>query len=401
MKKKIIIYINQICLRGGVEKVFYTLINNLTPDKYDITILTTVAYISDDLKIGIYDDTIKRYFFYFDEFSKNFFVRQLQKLYNKIAPFFIDRIIKSKKWDIAIAAQEGMYAEYIAKISAHKKYLWIHNDMHQITTKNFKTKTAEKKCYDSFDKVICVSEDVKQSMLDIFGTMNNLCVKYNPIDTIEIDLKSKENIAETPANHPLFVSIGRLAHQKGFDRLLPIVKKLNDEGYIFEVWIVGEGVERKNLEDYIKMHNINNVTLLGYRANPFAYIKLADWIICTSRFEGFNTVLQESIYLQKPIITTNNAGAHELLGNNEYGIIMPNTDEDIYKGLKHILDNPNLQNYYSNKAFERKSFIALKDRIQKIEVIRGFIINHNGPKIVCLYWLLKFRFTNIKIKSLY
>lgn len=368
MKKKILIYINQICLRGGVEKVFYNLINNLPENKYDITILTTVAYISDDLKIEIYDKQIKRYFFYFDEFSKNFIIRQFQKLYNKIARFFIDKIIKKQKWDIAIAAQEGMYAEYISKITAPKKYLWIHNDMRLISTKNFKSKKDEKKCYNTFNKVICVSEDVKQSMLDVFGEMDNLCVKYNPIDTNEIDLKANEDIRENPKSRPLLVSVGRLAHQKGFDRLLKIVKKLNTDGYDFEVWVVGEGAERKNLENYIKTHNIYNVKLLGHRTNPFTYMKNADWVICTSRHEGFNMVLHEAIYLEKPIITTNNAGAFELLGNNdEYGIVLENRDDAIYHGFKRILDTPDLQNHYSIKAAQRKSFVSLKERIQKIE----------------------------------
>ena len=118
--KNILIYINQICLRGGVEKVFYNLINSLDMTKYNITILTTVAYLSDDLNLDLYKGKVKRYFFYYDEFSDNFLYKQYQRVYNKVAPKIVDKIIKSKKWDIAIAAQVGMYAEFIKNVNADK-----------------------------------------------------------------------------------------------------------------------------------------------------------------------------------------------------------------------------------------------------------------------------------------
>lgn len=368
--KKVLIYINQICLRGGVEKVFYNLINNLDKDKYDITVLTTVAYLSDDLKVDIYKGRIKRFFFYYDEFSDKFLYRQFQRIYNKIAHPIIDFIIKHKKWDIAIAAQEGMYAKYIQNVFARKKLLWIHNDMNLINTKCFASLLKEKECYETFDHVVCVSNDVKNSMINKFGDMQNLCVCYNPIDTFEIDIKKNEKIdIQRKIDIPLFVSVGRLCEQKGYDRLLKSVIKLNSAGYKYEIWIIGDGVLRNEIESTIKDNNINNVKLLGHKTNPYSYMTQADWIICTSRHEGFNMVLHEATYLEKPIFTTKNAGAVELLGDSEYGIVINNDDNEIYNAFKELLDNKELTAKYKTQITKRKDFISLKNRISNIEQI--------------------------------
>ena len=54
--------------------------------------------------------------------------------------------------------------------------------------------------------------------------------------------------------------MGRLVPQKGYDRLLPIIKRLKDEGFRFSLNILGEGTDREKLEQYIKQHHLENVS---------------------------------------------------------------------------------------------------------------------------------------------
>mgnify|MGYP000977786157 CR=1 FL=1 len=369
-KKKILIYINQICLRGGVEKVFYNLINNIDISKYDITVLTTVAYLKDDLKINIYGDKVKRYFLAYDEFSSHFMERTYERIYNKIAHNILRTYLSKQHWDVAIAAQEGCYAKFIADVNADKKLLWIHNDFNETdwSKKYFNNRREdEAKCYNEFDNVICVSESVKNSIERTLGLSDNLCVCYNPIDTKEIDEKVGEKVSEKRPKELLFLMVGRLSYQKGYDRVLKAVNELNKEGYNFNIWILGDGEDRGSIEEYIKINKINNVELLGNKKNPFPYMKMADCILSTSRFEGFNTALQEAAYIGKPIITTECAGAKELLGDSEYGIVMKNDDDEIYRTLKIVLDDNKIILNYQNKVREIKKFIDINQRIKKIE----------------------------------
>ena len=369
MKKKIFIFIHQCALRGGVEKVFCNLLNNLPTEKYEITVLSYVAYLRDDLDMQIYPSNVKRRWLYYDEFSPNGIRRFIQRLHNHIYPHFCRLWLRFQKFDTAIAAQEGMYADYVNKyVHADKKLLWIHNDISicHWTEQFFKNSDCEALCYRAYDRVVCVSEDVKESMIKTFGAMENLMVCYNPIDTNEIDQK-KDLFSLSHPDCPLFVAVGRLAEQKGYDRLLRICKKLYDEGFHFCVWILGEGEKRTELEQYICENGMTQIILMGNQSNPFPYICEADWIICISRHEGFNMVLHEAVWCGTPIITMKNAGAHELLGNSEFGIITENSEQAFYLVLKSVLSDSSIHEHFQKAVAERKRFVDLKSRITAIE----------------------------------
>ena len=367
-KKKIFIYIHQSCLKGGVEKVFFNLLNNLPQDVYEITVLSHIAYLSNDIYENLYPNNVRRKWLYYDEFSSKFFSRLKQRLHNKLMPLLYPLFLRFNRFDTAIAAQEGMYADFIIKkVKADRKLLWIHNDISicHWTQAYFGSTAKEKECYQLFDQIVCVSESVATSMRTVFGNLSNLCVCYNPIDTAEIDQK----LATTDIrrdNLPLFVSVGRLVDQKGFDRLLRICRRLNEEHFKYRVWIIGEGQKRSELEEELSQGGLENVELLGNKSNPFPYMKCADWVICTSRHEGFNMVLHEAVWCGTPIITTNNAGAVELLGDSKYGIVTENDDDAFYRAMRQVLSDQTLLSHYKEAVQQRRSFIDLPSRVAAI-----------------------------------
>lgn len=369
MKKSVFIYIHQGILKGGVEKVFHTIINNLPPTDYSITVLSVMGYLADDFESKLYPKEVKRYCLMWDEFSRTNIVKRFsQKLHNRFFPWYFKQVLKFRKFDIAIAAQEGLYAKFVIdNVTASKKFLWIHNDIKKChwTQKQFDNKSDEAAYYRKFDNVVCVSQSVAQSMNELFGKMDNLCVCHNPIDTTEIETKLQATCPPRP-DCTWFLCVGRLALQKGFDRLVKVCKRLNDEGYKYQVTILGEGDERQPLEILIKNLEISNIHLAGNKDNPFIYMKSADWFLQTSRHEGFGLALYESAYCGTPIITTDVAGAKELLGNSEYGIITENSEIGIYHAMKSVLDNPDIQLHYKNAIKKRASLITLQKRIEDI-----------------------------------
>jgi len=370
-RKKVFIYIHQCILKGGVEKVFCNLLNNLPVEKYDITVLSHIAYLNNDLNAGLYPSNVRRRWLYYDEFADHGWMRLRQRLHNYIMPRFYPKWLKLQHFDTAIAAQEGMYATFIDQnLRAKNKLLWIHNDMRLChwTRREFGSSEAECACYRRFSKVVCVSKSVAESMEAVFGRMDNLCVCYNPIDTNEIERKISEFQVERDTV-PLFVAIGRLAEQKGFDRLLRICRRLNKDGYNYQVLILGEGEKRGDLEAELAKGGLENVRLLGNQPNPFPYMKAADWLICTSRHEGFNMVLHEAIWCGTPIVTTDNAGTRELLGANTYGIVTPNEEDAFYEAMCRILQDGSLLQHYRTMVSKRQNFIDLPGRIDAIEKI--------------------------------
>lgn len=367
-KKKLFIYIHQCILKGGVEKVFFNLLNNLPKDQYDITVLSYIAYLTDDIYAGLYPENVRRVWLYYDEFAPKGFRRLRQRIHNFLMPRLYPLWLRFRRFDTAIAAQEGMYARFVdEKVRADRKLLWIHNDMSicHWTQKEFGSTEAEKACYDRFDRVVCVSRSVAESMQSVFGPMDNLCVCYNPIDTAEIDQK-KNAFTVDREEAPLFVAVGRLADQKGFDRLLRICSRLNADGFDYRVWVIGEGEDREKLEAQRRNSNLENVRFLGKKENVFPYIKVADWLICTSRHEGFNMVLYEAAWCGTPSITTDNAGTKEFLGDSQYGIVVPNDENAVYETMCRILSQPELHPKYKHAIKKRKAFIDLQERIAQI-----------------------------------
>ena len=162
--------------------------------------------------------------------------------------------------------------------------------------------------------------------------------------------------------------MGRLVEAKGYDRLLNIHKRLIDEGIIYELIIVGGGLEYDKYRKFILDNELEEtVYLLVNRTNPYKYINKSDLFDCSSRWEGFSTVISEAVILKKPVLTTRVSGVSELFLDNEYGLIVDNDEEGLYQGLKLLITNKELLNHYKEKIIERSKFFDTKKAVKGIE----------------------------------
>ena len=145
-------------------------------------------------------------------------------------------------------------------------------------------------------------------------------------------------------------------------------RKLRDENYCFELWILGEGEEQLYLEEMIRKYRLNDqISLTGFILNPYPYIKDADILVCSSRYEGMSTVITEGLILGKAIVTTDCTGMQELLGDSEYGLITEESTEALYFGIKQMLDRPELIVVYSQKAKQRGDVFKKQGTIEGTE----------------------------------
>ena len=106
--------------------------------------------------------------------------------------------------------------------------------------------------------------------------------------------------------------------------------------------------------------------MLGRKDNPFPYVKKADLFILSSILEGLPTVLYEAIILGVPCVSTEVAGAREIL-KDQYGLITENNDEALYCGIKKVLDDKKLLDAYKSEVSMYKS--ENSDIIRKVEKI--------------------------------
>ncbi|WP_133440985.1 glycosyltransferase [Chryseobacterium salivictor] len=367
-KIKILFLINTLT-GGGAEKVLVDLVNNLNPEKYDVTVQTVFdkGVNKKYLKPEIRYKTINR-------FQSELLTLIWGYLVSFVLPArLIYRIFIKENYDYEVAFLEGVPTKLIAASTNinSKKYAWVHTDMSMNygLEKVFKTLEDHKRSYKQFENIFCVSESVKEGFIKLFGWFENLSVIYNPVDNINILSKANETLIEVAIPDCIkFVAIGRLTEQKGFERLLTACNKLVVEKYNFSLWVLGEGEQREVLEKYILNNNLqNHVFLLGFHENPYKFIKAANYFVSSSYTEGFSTVVTESVIIGTPVITTDCAGMKEILGESEFGLIVPNSTEGLYEGLKKLLTNKEIYLKYNEAVKKRKDYFQLSQRMKEIE----------------------------------
>lgn len=131
---------------------------------------------------------------------------------------------------------------------------------------------------------------------------------------------------------------------------------------------MGEGEDRGRLEYLIKELKLeNDVSLLGFVENPYAYMQRSDVFVLSSRWEGFGNVLVEAMACGCPVVSTNcPSGPAEILGNGEYGILVPVGDvEKMAKSIIKILTNKELREELSNKALKRAKEFHVEKAVEK------------------------------------
>lgn len=272
-----------------------------------------------------------------------------------------------EKFDTEIA----FYTGYPVKIvngcpKETKKIFWLHGEAWQMDgiTQGFFFKKNAEKVYKSFDQIVCVSDGIRKDFLHRFGEDCKVIAIPNINDVARIKTMAKEeNIGKEGLT---FVLVGRVDNQhKGFDRVLTAAKRLLDEGYCFYIWIVGDGIDFNSLKEQKEGLRLNNVKLWGMQGNPYKFINSADVFICSSNYEGYGLVVAEALILEKPVISTNVTGPAEILDNGKYGLVVDNSIDGIYKGMKAVLDDKSLINYYKEKAVCRQDYFS-EDRLGKM-----------------------------------
>ena len=122
-------------------------------------------------------------------------------------------------------------------------------------------------------------------------------------------------------------------------------------------------------DKFYKENNLQDTyTLLGFRDNPYKYVAKCDLFVCSSLREGFSTAVTESLVVGTPVVSTLCSGSQELLGyNNEYGLVVENSEDGIYNGMKKLLEDRELLAYYKEKASERGSFFSKEKTVKAVE----------------------------------
>ena len=333
MKKKIL-FLLEAFDKGGIEKVTLDIVNGLDPEKYDITVQTfwygghCQSQVSDHVKVLPF--FFKRY------------VPGIIRLIQYLPPKWLYRLFVRGKYDVEIAASDGGAAKVIAGSTNKnaRKVCWVHMDVVERGSKlkEFLHADTARPIYEKFDTIACVSAQCLDKFRQKFGDYPDMRTVHNPLPDEDIRKKATGYTVERTAAVE-FSTVGRLAEEKGFDRLIEASRRLREEGHDFRVHIVGDGVRKDQLTELVAQYALEDTVLLhGYAANPYPYIAAADWYLCTSLDEAYPLSVGEALILGTPVMGTDCSGVREWLGDDVHGIVMDNSTDGIYRGMKSALE---------------------------------------------------------------
>ena len=146
--------------------------------------------------------------------------------------------------------------------------------------------------------------------------------------------------------------VARISKEKNPYKFLQIINELKKIYNNIKVIWVGEGKLRKEVEKKIEeLHLQENVKLLGFKNNPYKYMKKSKIFLLTSDWEGFGLVAFEALTLGLPCIVSNVGGLPSIV-DETCGKLCESID-DYVQIINKLLNNTELMNTYSNNAIKK------------------------------------------------
>lgn len=375
MKK--VLFIMPALPGGGAEKVLVDILKNMDQNKYRLTLLL-------EYRDGVYTSSLPKgveviYLYRKSNIWLERFHRGLglikcyhwfHSLFYRLA--FLARLC-GRRFDTIVSFMEGE-AVRIHSYLAHKadrNVSWIHIDFKKKhwSLDFFRNKDHESGCYSKMDEVVFVSDDARRSFLDIYDLDPQKCtVLYNLIDKKEIQ-KLAESCTVDKSKFTICM-VGRLNQQKRYDRALEAMKLLKDAGCDAELWILGVGELETELKEKAKALGVSEMCdFKGFVRPAYPYMKVADVFLNTSEAEGYPLVLCEALCLGLPVVATDITGAHEILEESKYGLLVKEDVNDIYLGLRKMIDDAELRSAYAQKSVQRSEIFSVEEVLKEIDAV--------------------------------
>lgn len=380
--KKLLFVINSLTI-GGSEKSLVSLLNLIDFSKYtvDLFMLKTGEEFDKYIPKQVNVLPIPKYYSYLNGNKLNISMMKkakfkicrykcsiklilngkLSRIKNNQQIFYENqkKLLESldKEYDVAIAYAQGFPTYFIAdKVKANKKITWINCDY----TATAYDKKLDKLYYDKIDKIIAVSDAGRKSIINVNRDYEEkIEVIKDIVNPKLIEAMSKESINELNTKELKIITVARLVEgYKGYDLAIKAAKLLNDEGYKFKWYAIGEGPDRDKIKKLILENKLDDkFILLGSRDNPYPYMRECDIYVQPSRIEGFGLTVIEAKILRKPIVCTNFSTSKELIKHEVDGLIVDINEKSILNGIKSyinhiklkgkILENLNNQTQYN------------------------------------------------------
>jgi CDP-glycerol glycerophosphotransferase len=198
--------------------------------------------------------------------------------------------------------------------------------------------------YGMADRLISVSDRTNELNKDNLSPRYGLPEdKFQFCDNLsnpeEIIARSQESLEQASdetlfeGGSPIFINLARLSVEKDHEKLIRAFARFRQDNPSARLLILGSGPLEHHLHQVVRETGVEDcVHLLGYRKNPYPYLRKANCFVLSSNHEGQPMTLLEALVLDKPIVATDIVGNRSVL-HDRPGLLVPNSEEGLIAGM--------------------------------------------------------------------
>ena len=215
--------------------------------------------------------------------------------------------------------------------------------------------------YPKIEKIICVSDKIRQILTPFIKNNDKLEVAHSGIDIKRFENKTDHNILHTEYNLEndikIVANISALAEHKDYFTFIDTVeefKTINTKHKV-KFFIIGEGELREKIETYISQKGLSNdIILTGFRKDIPKILPELDVFLMTSKEEGLGTTVLDAFANNIPVVATAGGGIPEMVINEKTGLLYPIKDaKGLAQGLDRVLNDSLLKEKLTTGAYSR------------------------------------------------
>lgn len=212
---------------------------------------------------------------------------------------------------------------------------------------------------------VAISHTVEKEMKELYPSLKRIERVYNPVDTNKF---YTDRTADSDGD-VIFIKVARLMKQKNHTLLInafadaqKIVKKI-------QLWLVGDGELRQDLEKQVKQLGIENkVLFIGNVSNVRDYLADSDVFVMSSDYEGLPLSLLEAMASGLPIISTEVGGVADIVTNNGI-LVSPGDRKALTEAIIELATNKYKRQLFGKCSYENSKQYDCAEFIKQYEAL--------------------------------
>lgn len=288
--------------------------------------------------------------------------------YNPLYIFKLIRIVR--KYDIVHTHNSSpqLFAA-IANIFCGKKLVTTeHSTNNRKREKGGILRYVDKWMYKRYESVICISKIAQTKLESYLKTKSDkpvISTINNGVDVMALNQSDSIKRATIGSDERNFVAVmvAGFREAKDQDTVIKAIGLLPND--IYELWLVGDGVRRSELESLINKDNLGDrVKMLGLRTDVPCILRAADVVVMSSHWEGLSLSNIEGMSVGKPFVASDVDGLREVTKN--YGLLFPHGDARALASIiMRLHDDKTFYKQIADSCFKRAQQYDIKKTVDE------------------------------------